>query len=54
MEIIEYKNLNNRFTNNQIRDFIDACMYEFLNREFEDLQDVIDMEEHYIKNGGNF
>lgn len=54
MEIIEYKNLNNRFTNNQIRDFIDACMYEFLNREFEDLQDVIDMEKHYIKNGGNF
>ena len=54
MEIIEYKNLNNRFTNSQIRDFIDACMYEFLNREFEDLQDVMDMEEHYIKNGGNF
>lgn len=54
MEIIEYKNLNNRFTNSQIRDFIDICMYEFLNRQFEDLQDVMDMEEHYIKNGGNF
>ena len=54
MEIIEYKNLNNRFTNNQIRDFIDACMKEFLNRQFEDLQDVMDMKEHYIKNGGNF
>ena len=54
MEIIEYKDLNNRFTNSQIRDFIDICMYEFLNRQFEDLQDVMDMEEHYIKNGGNF
>ena len=52
MEIIEYKNLNNRFTNSQIREFIDTCMYEFLNRQFEDLQNV--MEEHYIKNSGNF
>ena len=49
MKIIEYKNLNNRFTNSQIRDFIDACMFEFLNREFEDLQDVISSYSHGMK-----
>lgn len=54
MEIIEYKNLNSRFTNNQILEFINNCMYEFLNRPFKELQDIIDIEGHYIKNGGNF
>ena len=54
IEIIEYKNLNNRFTNNQIRDFINTCMYEFLNRPFKELKDIIDIDGYYIKNGGNF
>ena len=54
VEIIEYKNFNNRFSNNQILDFINTCMYEFLNRPFEKLKDIIDIEGHYIKNGGNF
>ncbi len=54
MEIIEYKNLNSRFTNNQILEFINACMYEFLNRPFKELKDIIDIEGHYINSGGNF
>ena len=54
MEIIEYKNLNSRFTGNQILEFINTCMYEFLNRPFKELKDIIDIEGHYIKSGGNF
>ena len=54
VEIIEYKNLNSIFTNNQILEFINTCMYEFLNRPFKELKDIIDIEGHYIKNGGNF
>ena len=54
MEIIEYKNLNNRFTGNQILEFINTCMYEFLNRPFKELKDIIDIEGYYIKSGGNF
>ena len=40
MEIIEYKNLNSRFTGNQILEFINTCMYEFLNRPFKELKDI--------------
>ena len=54
IEIIDYINLNNRFTNNQIHDFINTCMYEFLNRPFKELKDIIDINGYYIKNGGNF
>ena len=54
VEIIEYKNFNNRFSNNQILEFINTCMYEFLNRPFKELKDIIDIEGHYINSGGNF
>ena len=54
IKIIDYINFNNRFTNNQIHDFINTCMYEFLNRPFKELKDIIDIDGYYIKNGGNF
>ena len=50
IKIIEY---NEKYSK-EINDFINWSMYNFIGRKFKQREDLIDINEYYIKNGGNF
>lgn len=54
VQIIEYKYINNRFTNELIHDFINQSMHKFIGRPLKEREDCYNIEKHYLKNGGNF
>ena len=54
IKIVEYKDLDDNITNEIINDFINVNMNYFLGREFKRREDIINIENYYIKNGGNF
>lgn len=53
MKEIKYVEYDNTYLE-EINDFINESMYKFINRPYKVRQDVSNIEEHYIKNGGNF
>lgn len=53
MGTIKYLEYNNLYLE-EINNFINESMHKFINRPYKIRQDVANMEEHYIKNGGNF
>lgn len=53
METIKYIEYDNIYLE-EINDFINESMCKFINRPYKIRQDVANIEEHYIKNGGNF
>lgn len=53
METIEYVEYNSEFLE-EINNFINESMHKFINKPYKIRQDVTNIEEHYIKNGGNF
>ncbi len=50
---IKYIEFNQQYQN-EINDFINKSMYHFIHRPYKIREDVANIEEHYIKNGGNF
>lgn len=50
IKIIEY----NEKYNNEINDFVNWSMHIFIGRPFKQREDLINIKEYYIKNGGNF
>ncbi len=50
IKIIEY----NQKYNQEINDFVNWSMHTFIGRPFKQREDLLDIEEYYIKNGGNF
>ena len=50
IKIIEYSEKYSK----EINDFINWSMYNFIGRKFKQREDLIDINEYYIKNGGNF
>lgn len=54
IEVIEYKNINNSFSNIDIHDFINKCMHQFISRPYKQRLDVLNIEDYYLKNEGNF
>lgn len=54
IEIIEYKDINNRFSNELIHDFINQSMHKFIGRPLKLREDCYYIEDHYLQNGGNF
>lgn len=53
METIRYVEYNNIYLE-EINNFINESMHKFIDRPYKVRQDVTNIEEHYIKNGGNF
>ena len=53
MGTIKYLEYNNLYLE-EINNFINESMHKFINRPYKIRQDVANIEEHYIKNGGNF
>lgn len=53
MEKIKYTEYDNIYLE-EINNFINESMHKFINRPYKVRQDVANIEEHYIKNGGNF
>lgn len=54
IEIIEYKDINKKFCDKEINDFINENIYIAIGKPFKQRSDLINIEEYYIKNGGNF
>lgn len=54
IQIIEYKNVPKKFSNQLIHEFVDLSMHHFIGRPFKVRNDVMQIEDYYIKNGGNF
>lgn len=54
IEVIEYKNINESFSNIDIHDFINKCMHQFISRPYKQRLDVLNIEDYYLKNEGNF
>lgn len=50
IKYVEYTNINLE----EINDFINESMHKFINRPYKVREDVSNIKEHYIKNGGNF
>ena len=53
METIKYLEYDNIYLE-EINNFINESMYKFINRPYKVREDVSNIEEYYIKNGGNF
>lgn len=53
METIKYVEYDKAYLE-EINSFINESMHKFINRPYKVRQDVAKIEEHYIKNGGNF
>lgn len=53
MEIIKYVEYDNKYLE-EINNFINESMHKFINRPYKVRADVANIEEHYIKDGGNF
>lgn len=53
METIKYVEYTNIYLE-EINDFINESMHKFINRPYKVREDVSNIKEHYIKNGGNF
>lgn len=53
MKAIKYVEYDNTYLE-EINNFINESMYKFINRPYKVRKDVANIEEHYIKNGGNF
>ena len=53
METIKYVEYNNIYLE-EINNFINESMHKFINRPYKVRADVANIEEHYIKDGGNF
>lgn len=53
MEKIKYAEYYNIYLE-EINNFINESMYKFINRPYKVRQDVANIEEHYIRNGGKF
>lgn len=53
METIKYVEYDNIYLE-KINNFINESMHRFINRPYKIREDVANIEEHYIKNGGNF
>lgn len=54
IRILEYKDINRKFSNQTIHDFINFNMHKFIGKPFQQRQDIIDVQKHYLQNGGNF
>ena len=50
IKIIEY---NEKYSK-EVNDFVNWSMHNFIGRPFKQREDLINIKEHYIKNGGNF
>lgn len=50
IKIIEY----NEIYDKEINDFVNLCMHIFIGRPFKQRNDLINIKDYYIKNGGNF
>ena len=50
---IKYIEFHNQYQN-EINDFINKSMYQFIHRPYKIREDVANIEKHYIKSGGNF
>ncbi len=53
METIKYVEYTNIYLE-EINEFINESMHKFINRPYKVREDVSNIKEHYIKNGGNF
>lgn len=53
MEAIRYVEYDNIYLE-EINHFINESMHRFINRPYKVREDVSNIKEHYIKNGGNF
>ena len=53
METIRYVGYDNSYLK-EINDFINERIHKFISRPYKVRQDVANIKEHYIKNGGNF
>lgn len=53
MKKIKYVEYGNKYLE-EINNFINESMHKFINRPYKIRQDVANIEEHYIKDGGNF
>ena len=53
METINYVEYTNIYLE-EINEFINESMHKFINRPYKVREDVSNIKEHYIKNGGNF
>lgn len=53
MKTIKYVEYNNIYLK-EINDFINESMHRFINRPYKVREDVANIDEHYIKNDGNF
>lgn len=53
MKTIKYVEYNDIYLK-EINDFINESMHRFINRPYKVREDVANIDEHYIKNGGNF
>lgn len=53
METIKYVEYDNIYLE-EINNFINESMHKFINRPYKVREDIANIDEHYIKNGGNF
>ncbi len=53
METIKYIEYDNKYLE-EINNFINESMHKFINRPYKVREDVANIDEHYIENGGNF
>lgn len=54
IEIIEYRNFSKNMQDEVINDFVSQCMNIFIGRPLKRRDDVLNIKEYYINNGGNF
>lgn len=54
IQIVEYKEIKDKFSNEQIHDFINLSMHQFIGKPLKIRQDCYQIEEYYLKNKGNF
>ncbi len=54
IEIVEYKNINRKFSNEKIHEFINFNMHKFIGKPLKRRDDVINIQKYYIEKGGNF
>ena len=54
IKILEYKDLNRKYTNEIIHNFVNSNMHKFIGKPLQQRQDVIKIQEYYLENGGNF
>lgn len=53
METIKYIEYHKRYLE-EINSFVNESMHKFINRPYKIRKDVANIEDYYLKNGGNF